>query len=469
MGFDGKQMRDNTLAGSKIKDAGSGDGVTVSKIEDDAIETSKIKNGNVNAAKLGTDAVEEAKIKDLNVTTGKLAANAVTPGKADLTAAWAFPQSKLQSIADPVNPNDVPRKSYVDGLVNGVSWKDPCAVLELVGNAAVATINGLGAPIEGDAYVLTDGGSLTAGTPLVVTIGDLVEFDGTSWVMIFQAVGGFVPAGTRAILSMQTPLISPYVDATDDGKIVDFTGASNTGLDTAEAIDGNAVLINADASVFANNQYAYDGTVPTGSWVQMGGLGQVTARDGLTKTGNILDVTAVAAGGLEIAGGAGSGGDVQIKADGTGGANIAESANLSANGLGIKVDDASVDADGSGQLKAAVPTLSDKYENQFTYTEEEVGPPNIYKTNIALTSTPARDSYVQVFVNGLRASVADGPGEKATRDCYFADSGTPGTAKSLASLVAGDILMWNKTWSGFDLDNSAPPSGDILALDYAVL
>lgn len=50
-------------------------------IATDAIETAKVKDGEVTALKLATDSVETAKIKALNVTTAKIAAGNVTNAK----------------------------------------------------------------------------------------------------------------------------------------------------------------------------------------------------------------------------------------------------------------------------------------------------------------------------------------------------------------------------------------------------
>lgn len=190
----------------------------------------------------------------------------------------------------PTAGQDAVNQNYVDSLVSGLSWKEPCAVLGLVGNATVATINGL-TPSAGDAYVVTDAGEIDPGD-LTVAAGDLVEFDGDNWILIVANSGGYVPDGTRAILSKSTPLISPYTEATDDGKVLSFDGTSNTGADTGDAVDGNALLIADPGSVgyYDNLGYVYQGAVPTGEWIQFTGAGQIAAGAGLSKDGNTLNV-----------------------------------------------------------------------------------------------------------------------------------------------------------------------------------
>ncbi|HET6456418.1 MAG TPA: hypothetical protein VFI02_18600, partial [Armatimonadota bacterium] len=176
--------------------------------------------------------------------------------------------------------------------MTGIVWKDPAVVLTLVGNAACATINGL-SPTAGDAYVVTDASTITLGS-ISTAIGDIVEYNGTIWVRLENGAGGFVPAGTRAIISTTTAVISPYSTSTDEGKIVDFTGASNTGVDTGDAVDGNALLLQDAGHVgyHDNEGYVFEGTVPTGSWILFTGAGTINAGAGLTKSGNTLNVGA---------------------------------------------------------------------------------------------------------------------------------------------------------------------------------
>jgi len=209
----------------------------------------------------------------------------LTVGAANL----AMGGNRITGVPDtPSDGQDAVNQNYVDNVASGIRWKEPVAVSGLVGNATVATINGL-SPSAADAYVVTDSGTLTLGS-LSVAAGDLVEFDGSAWVKIVANSGGYVPSGTRAILSTATALISPYTDATDDGKIVDFSGSSNTGADTGDAVDGNAVLVSDDGAYWENNGFVFDGTVPTGSWIQFTGAGQIVAGPGLSKSGNTISV-----------------------------------------------------------------------------------------------------------------------------------------------------------------------------------
>ncbi len=64
-----------------------------------------------------------------------------------------------------------------------------------------------------------------------------------------------------------------------------------------------------------------------------------------------------------------------------------------------------------------------------------------------IAATPVRDGYVQVFINGVKATVGSGV---KTKDCYFsADAGT--TAKAIAAIASGDKLYWVGSVAGYQL------------------
>lgn len=69
-------------------------------------------------------------------------------------------------------------------------------------------------------------------------------------------------------------------------------------------------------------------------------------------------------------------------------------------------------------------------------------------TAVGVVTTPIRDGYVQVAINGHIVSVGDGV---KTKDCYFADPGVPGTARDIADIVAGDSCRWVGSIAGYQL------------------
>jgi hypothetical protein len=73
---------------------------------------------------------------------------------------------------------------------------------------------------------------------------------------------------------------------------------------------------------------------------------------------------------------------------------------------------------------------------------------NYSATGITITYTPFLDSAVDVLVNGLGLSEADGDRDSAA--VYFSNDGGV-TAKTIANIEAGDELYWNAVVAGFEL------------------
>lgn len=73
---------------------------------------------------------------------------------------------------------------------------------------------------------------------------------------------------------------------------------------------------------------------------------------------------------------------------------------------------------------------------------------NYSSTGITIDYTPFSDSAVDVLVNGLGLSEADGDRDAA--EAYFSNDGGL-TAKSIANIEAGDTLYWNGDIAGFEL------------------
>lgn len=73
---------------------------------------------------------------------------------------------------------------------------------------------------------------------------------------------------------------------------------------------------------------------------------------------------------------------------------------------------------------------------------------DVDSTGIAITYTPFSDSVVTVKVNGIEVNLGDGV---KTKDCYFSNDGGA-TAKAIADIEAGDILHWNGSVAGYQLD-----------------
>lgn len=68
-------------------------------------------------------------------------------------------------------------------------------------------------------------------------------------------------------------------------------------------------------------------------------------------------------------------------------------------------------------------------------------------TGITISYTPNNYSRVQVFINGQLQRLGDGTSSSV--DCYFTPDGI--IARTFSSILTGDELYWNGTYSGFDL------------------
>jgi len=161
---------------------------------------------------------------------------------------------QLNVPTTPVLSTDAASKAYVDGLITGLSWKEPALVRKMksdvvqAGSPPVATV-------VGEAWVCR-----WWGAPW--NDGDIAEWDGTQWNLIQAGVGGEVPLGTRVIVI-------------DSGAAGQFTGHEDE-VGTAYSINGNAwtfespadgwaLLVIGENSIFENNGYVYDST--PGAWI----------------------------------------------------------------------------------------------------------------------------------------------------------------------------------------------------------
>ena len=297
----------------------------------------------------------------------------VAVSDAGTTTSYLWTASKIQTA--------------INAAVSGISWKEPVDVLNLIGNAAASVIEVLSN--TGDAYIVTTADGV--GELAVAAVGDVWEYSGAAWVKIATGAGGFVADGVRAALAPDTgtALISPYTDNTDNSKVLDFDGTSLTGVASGDSVEGNAMMV--QEGYYDNNQYAFDGTVPTGSWVLINQGGGLTAGNGIDITTNIvsavsdvttggnvvpIDVTAngigldledidgtgievdsatlrLAAQGNGIAGSAGS--SLSVDSDTETGGDI-QGANVTANGVGLDISAIAgigIEADGSANLRLA--------------------------------------------------------------------------------------------------------------------
>ncbi len=81
-------------------------------------------------------------------------------------------------------------------------------------------------------------------------------------------------------------------------------------------------------------------------------------------------------------------------------------------------------------------------------------------TGVIISTTPINNGMVFAVLNGNILTVGNGV---KTKECYFADPATPGVARAISAIVAGDSLRWMGSIATYQLSAS-----DIFSLIYAV-
>lgn len=228
---------------------GSG-AVGTAALSDGAVTSDKLGSASVTSAKLASASVGTSAIIDANVTTAKLASAAVSPDKADLTAEWTFSAGKLKtSMAATPADADVVTHAYLQSYARGVSWKESVRAAHFSAGAY-------------DPLTVAPGTSFGGVT--------LAEGDRFLWG---SSLGGATAAGVYVVGSSAS-FRAPDFDAPNE-------------------IKGSAVFVregnSADTGFICTNDTVTIGTTGI-TFTQFTGLGQVTAGNGLTKTGNTMDV-----------------------------------------------------------------------------------------------------------------------------------------------------------------------------------
>lgn len=204
-----------------------------------------------------------------NVTLGNAAGDTVTiTGTATFAQDVAMSNKKITGLATPVNDTDAATKGYVDSVTQGLDVKASvkAATTASSGNAIALSpsVKRTSLSIDGvtlaanDRVLIKDGASLD---------GVAASTPANNGIYVVQANFDLVRAGDANSSAEVTPGMFTFVEQ----------GATN----------GDAGFI-----------LSTDGAVTLGTtnldFVQFSGAGQVTAGNGLTKTGNTMDVVGTA-------------------------------------------------------------------------------------------------------------------------------------------------------------------------------
>ena len=361
------------ITGQQLKNNAVGSG----KLADDAVVSAKIANNAVVADKIASGAIIEAKLAAACISTAKIANNAVTADKVDTSGTYDFSPGNLRA-GTPSNASDVTPKSYVDGLVgSGVYWKEPARV------ASTANIN------------LSNPGTDT--------------FDGVQ------------------ITSGQRILIKDQSSQAENG-VYDFNGSSSamtrsSDANSADELNGLAIFVkegtdSADQGFVQTSEIANLGSDNV-TFAQFTGLGQITAGNGLTKTGNRLDVAVGA--GVEIISDA-----VRIK--------LGAGVDADDNSLNVAVDNSSLEINGSNEVQVKANGITSSMIGSNQVTGSEIAALTVSTANLA-------DNAVTAAKIGASSVTEAKIASNAVSSAKIASSAV--TAAKIASAVAGDGLSYD--------------------------
>lgn len=409
---------------------------------------------------------------------GKQIANAsIAAAKIDLTGSFDFTSGSV-SVASPSSNNDAANKAYVDSVTTGSA-----AGLDFKESVVVASAANFASSYSA--------GVLTASSTGAISI------DGVSLAL-----------NDRVLLKNQSTASDNgiyYVSVVGDGS----TAAEltrTTDADSSADLNTGAFVFVEDGSTNQNRAYVLqangDGSSPTLDtddlvFIQFSGAGQITAGDGLSKSGDTLnlDINGLTA----VADAAASGDSIAVYDASVSGPrkisaltflsdlnntnefttasnkvalNFKSNGGLASSASGLELDDDNMSAvvaaglasthnfvmvDASGVRKIARNELltalagdgltADTANGQLDASVPQLDSGSAASsisldgtgTGITISATPLDDSAVLVLINGVGIELGDGV--KTTEAYFSSDSGT--TARALADIASGDELIWN--------------------------
>jgi hypothetical protein len=233
-------------------------------LDDNDVTESKIASNAVTAPKLAADAV----------TTAKIADDAVTAAKVDLagvSGTFTFTADKLEVSGTPTSANAVPNKSYVDSVAAGLAdVKNSCRVATTGSLLATRASNVVTADANGSINTAgIDGVTTLALNDRVLLKNQQNPIDNGIYTITDLGSGG-------------TPWV--LTRATDADSSSEVTPGMFTFIEEGTQNGDTGWLLTSDAPIVLNT----DDLVFT----QFSSAGVIQAGDGLTKTGNTLDVVA---------------------------------------------------------------------------------------------------------------------------------------------------------------------------------
>lgn len=92
--------------------------------------------------------------------------------------------NRITNLGNPAAGTDAVNRNYLMGLIQGLRWDDPVIDIQ-----TDSSLDPGASPALGDRYIIENSGSLHANFGTITGIGDddIVEFDGSDWVIDFDA------------------------------------------------------------------------------------------------------------------------------------------------------------------------------------------------------------------------------------------------------------------------------------------
>lgn len=451
----GKQLADSTVIASKIADG--------------AITTDKIADANITAAKLNTSAGQT----------------------------YDFSSATIQA-GTPSNSNDVATKAYVDALGStGLEVKESVRALDngTVFDSAFTYSSGVLSEVSPNLTSLTvDGVTLSVGDRILLTGRSTASQNG---------IYTFSQAGNGSSTAMQLT------------RALDFDASGDISANNFFFVEEGTSYGDSGWVLTADEDIVLDTTNLT--FQQFSGAGQITAGNGIEKTGNTLSAKIdpgykglkVDSNGIGLDfinnlssattfsptsstlavqhsgnyyrgtfngvvrtvltssnGFASSAGLISLNLSSTGGLELSStlfrikldgvSLATDSNGLSVNLNsENSIGLTSSGLVAPVSRT------NRMSLTPTAVSGSTAASTGAAIPSgiTVPAGSAVQVFVNGIKANLG---ASTTTSQCFFSDD-SGSTAKAIDSIDAADVLYWNASATGsYDLETT-----DVLDIVYA--
>lgn len=148
----------------------------------------------------------------------------------------------------------------VEGVVVKVEGRElaEAAVLRMVDDSLV-TAPTLTAGDAGKAYMVAG----TGGDWSTFTIGDIVEWSGTAWVLALAGSSAEPVDGTRVVV-VEASAAGSF--AGEEEKVFAYATTGSSWSEANEPVNGNRILISATAGVYNGKYYDYTGAYATGSW-----------------------------------------------------------------------------------------------------------------------------------------------------------------------------------------------------------